>query len=162
MPAALLSQAQWAEVHTTAVSLQSIKAAAKAHGVSEEAAYKRAQREGWLVGQAATVEANRAERIERAEAAGVVVSKRFQRTGAEVLDSELREMGGQTRHLLARSLVNAAGQARRTKHPLAHARQIRDVAAASQIVHGWEAGAGRSAVVSINLLSVDTSEGHSG
>jgi hypothetical protein len=138
MPKALLSREQWGHVHATAVALQSIQEAAKAHGVSIQAAYKRARREKWLVGRPATVEANRAERVERAEAAGVLVASRRQAapvTAADAIDAEINQNGRKTRAMLSQALYHAAGQARKTKHPLAKARHIRDVASAAATVH---------------------------
>ena len=82
--------AEWAEVHATAVALGSIRAAAKAHGVSEDAAYQRARREKWLVGTPASVQAAREQRIERAEAAGVTVSERVRATpGPDILHQQI-------------------------------------------------------------------------
>ena len=154
---------EWAEIHATAVALGSIRAAAKAHGVSEDAAYQRARREKWLVGTPKSVQAAREQRIERAEAAGVTVSNRVRATpGPDILDKELHVMGQKTRHMLAQSLNHAAGQARRTKHPLARARHIRDVASAAALCHplefggGTSGGSGRdaSALVQIALVQV--------
>jgi len=134
---------EWAEVHATAVALGSIRAAAKAHGVSEDAAYQRARREKWLVGTPASVQAAREQRIERAEAAGVTVSERVRATpGSDILDGELRRTGQQTRHMLAQALNHAAGQARKTKHPLLKARHIRDVSAAACHIHPEQFGSG--------------------
>ena len=139
MPKALLSREQWGHVHATAVALGSIREAAKAHGVSEEAAYKRAQRERWLVGKPATVEANRAVRVERAKAAGAVVvstpTQDAHRGAADTIDAEIVQNGRETRAMLSQALRRAAGQARKTKHPLAKARHIRDVASAAATVH---------------------------
>jgi len=134
---------EWAEVHATAVALGSIRAAAKAHGVSEDAAYQRARREKWLVGTPASVQAAREQRIERAEAAGVTVSERVRATpGSDILDGELRRTGQQTRHMLAQAINHAAGQARKTKHPLLKARHIRDVSAAACHIHPEQFGSG--------------------
>ena len=158
MPAPILTREEWAEVHATAVALGSIRAAAKAHGVSEDAAYQRARREKWLVGTPASVQAAREQRIERAEAAGVVVSERVRATaGPDILDGELRRLGQQTRQMLAHSLNHAAGQARRTRHPLARARQIKDVASAAAQVHGW-AGQPGSSVVQLGIVLQLTTE----
>jgi hypothetical protein len=136
MPQPIRTREEWAEVHATAVALGGIRAAAKAHGVPEDAAYQRARREKWLVGNPASVQAARAERVERAEAAGVIVSKRVRATpGPDILHEQIWEQGQQTRVMLAQALTNAAGQARRTKHPLARARLIRDVTSAAAVLH---------------------------
>jgi len=143
MPQPIRTREEWAEIHATAVALGSIRAAAKAHGVPEDAAYQRARREKWLVGNPANVQAARAERVERAEAAGVVVSTRVRATpGPDILHEQIWEQGQQTRAMLAQALTNAAGQARRTKHPLARARLIRDVASAAATVHPDQFGGG--------------------
>jgi hypothetical protein len=144
MPQPIRTREEWAEIHATAVALGSIRAAAKAHGVPEDAAYQRARREKWLVGIPANVQAARAERIERAEAAGVVVSNRVRPTpGPDILHQQIREQGRQTRAMLAQALMHGAGQARRTKHPLARARQIKDLSAAAAQVHPEQFGGGR-------------------
>ena len=143
MPQPIRTREEWAEIHATAVALGSIRAAAKAHGVPEDAAYQRARREKWLVGTPASVQAARAQRVERAEAAGVVVSTRVRATpGPDILHEQIRQQGQQTRAMLAQALTNAAGQARRTKHPLAHSRHIKDVTHAAALVHPLEFGAG--------------------
>jgi hypothetical protein len=139
--------AEWAEIHQTAIALGSIRAAAKAHGVPEAAAYQRAHRERWLCGQPKSVAAAREQRIESAKARGVTVSENVKATpGADILDKELREMGQQSRHALAAAIRNAAGQAKKTKHPLAHSRHIKDTAQAAALVHpdqfGERPGAG--------------------
>ena len=163
MPQPIRTREEWAEIHATAVALGNIRAAAKAHGVPEDAAYQRARREKWLVGTPASVQAARAQRVERAEAAGVVVSTRVRATpGPDILHEQIRQQGQQTRAMLAQALTNAAGQARRTKHPLARARHIRDVASAAATVHPDQFGdraresteSGRDAEASIQAAIV--------
>ncbi|MGA3169495.1 MAG: hypothetical protein ABSE62_00635 [Chthoniobacteraceae bacterium] len=156
MPQPIRTREEWEQIHTAAIALGSIRKAAKAHGVSEDAAYQRARREGWLVGTPASIQAARAQRIERAEAAGVAVSERVRATpGPDILHREIHENGRQTRAMLAQALNRAAGQARRTKHPLARARHIRDVASAAAIVHpdqfreGAPGGSGQDAAQAI-------------
>jgi hypothetical protein len=149
MPKALLSREQWGQVHATAVALQSITEAARAHGVSPAAALKRAQREGWLVGHASTVEANRAARVERAKAAGAIIvsapAQDAHRPAADVIDGEIVQNGRKTRAMLSQALCHAAGQARKTRHPLAKARAIRDVASAAATVHPDQFGSAAGA-----------------
>ena len=156
MPQPIRTREEWAEVHATAVALGSIRAAAKAHGVSEDAAYQRARREKWLVGTPASVQAAREQRIERAEAAGVALSNRVRATpGPDILDGELRRIGQQTRHMLAQALNHAAGQARRTKQPLARARHIRDVASAAATVHPEQFGTGSTSSGALQQNAAD-------
>ena len=54
-------------------------------------------------------------------------------------------MGGKTRAALSQALCHAAGQARKTKHPLAKARHIRDVASAAATVHPDQFGSAAGA-----------------
>jgi hypothetical protein len=59
---------------------------------------------------------------------------------AKVVADDLAETGRKTRSLLATGLLHAAGQVRRTRHPLQRARAIRDVASAAATVHPAEFG----------------------
>jgi hypothetical protein len=83
MPAPILDAAGWSEVERTAVSLQSLRAAADAHrpsGFDAESWYatvrQRARRSNWPVGQVEQVtlarETRKAEAIQRAQAAGSI------------------------------------------------------------------------------------------
>jgi len=85
---------------------------------------------------------------EEAEAAGVAtvsqaVTPRAMPSPARVVAQDIAETGRKTRALLATGLLHAAGQIRRTRHPLAKARAIRDVASAAATVHPAEFGGGQ-------------------
>jgi hypothetical protein len=142
MPVPILTREQWNAVQVSACALGSIKAAAVRHGVSYQAARKRAERDKWPVPGSPSLTRRVDAHREEAQAAGFEILShgvtRSISSPAEVVSDDLAETGRKTRHLLARGLLNAAGQARRTKHPLARARQIRDVAAAAAQVHGWQ------------------------
>jgi len=70
---------------------------------------------------------------------------------AEAVADELADTGRKTHALLAAGLLHAAGQARRTKHPLDRARQIKDVVAAASQVHGWNRDDGTAAAMAIQI-----------
>ena len=84
----------------------------------------RAKREGW------------SRQVEQAKA--LVPAAAGTVSPFDAVNASLAEASTQTRAMLAQALLHAAGQARKTKHPLERSRHIRDVAAASAQVHGWE------------------------
>jgi len=84
----------------------------------------RAKREGW------------SRQVEQAKA--LVPAAAGTVSPFDAVNASLAEASTQTRAMLAQALLHAAGQARKTKHPLERSRQIRNVAAASAQVHGWE------------------------
>ena len=150
MPKPILTAAQWNEVQVSACALGSIKAAAERHGVSYAAARKRAERDQWPVPGSPSLALRVKAHREEAEAAGVAsvsqaVTTRAMLSPARVVAEDLAETGRKTRALLATGLLHAAGQVRRTRHPLAKARAIRDVASAAATVHPAEFGAGLGA-----------------
>lgn len=155
MPPPLIPREKWSEVHASAVALGSIQGAADAHGLSRDAVWKRSQREKWFAGRPCTIERNRAERIEHARRAGVVVSSDVQRSvsSAASLDDYIQANGQQTRAMLSQALVHASGQARRTKHPLAKARSIKDIASAAAQVHGWGSEGEREPSIRLRLVA---------
>jgi hypothetical protein len=152
--APIRTREQWEEIHATAVATGSLKAAATAHDVPYDAVCQRARRYQWLAGSPAKV-------LEARHARGLVsmsatVSPDI-RGSADTLDGLIHEQGRQTRAMLAQALVHGAGQARRTKHPLAKARLIKDLTSAAAQVHPDQfGGAGAQQVVvpiQINLGS---------
>ncbi len=155
MPAPLLDAAGWERVESSAVALQSLRAAADAHGLPYMAVLQRAHREHWPVGKEA--EARRKARRDNvlAEAAAngrTIVSSPVMRTerASDVLDWVIHEQGRQTRAMLSQGLLHAAGQARKTKHPLRLARDIKAVTDAASTLHGWTKEQG--SVVQIGLV----------
>ena len=58
-----------------------------------------------------------------------------------MIDAEIVQNGRKTRAMLSQALCHAAGQARKTRHPLSKARHIRDVASAAATVHPETFGA---------------------
>ena len=152
----LMSHAEWEQVHTTAIALGSIRAAAQAHGIGEDACYQRARRDHWLVGSKDRTEQAREERRMQAASHGIEVVRRVrvsESAGAESLDSYIQANGHTTRAMLSQALVHASAQARRTKHPLDRARQIKDVASAAAQVHGWDQGG------DLTLVQIDVGVG---
>lgn len=113
MPAPILDAAGWAKVRDTAVALQSIRAAAQAHGIPEQAAYKRARREKWPVGQtdkvqearqtaAANLQVTLSKAVEKGrEITAQAVSKPVQSVPevSEILDTQVQ--GGQNPAILS-------------------------------------------------------------
>jgi hypothetical protein len=146
MPAPILDPVGWEQVHATAVALGSLEAAAQAHGLPPATVRQRARRDSWLVGDHADQRrhARRQAILDTAAANGRHVTAQavshpvtVTSGSPETLDTLIREQGRQTRAMLAQGLLHAAGQARRTKHPLARARAIKAVTEAAATVHGW-------------------------
>ena len=84
----------------------------------------RAKREGW------------SRQIQEVKA--LVSSSPSAITPLRAVSESLADAGAQTRAMLSQALIHAAGQARKTKHPLERAKQIQAVTNAAAKVHGWE------------------------
>ncbi len=171
MPAPLLDAAGREQVHATAVALGSLEAAAQAHGIEPGTVRQWAKRYSWLVGIGA--DHRRQQRRERDLATAAehgrtvtaqVVSRpvTVTRSTADTLDESIQQHGRQTRAMLAQALVHAAGQARKTKHPLDKSRQIKDIAGAAAIVHPTQFGGQQAGSTTVQLgILLELSDGGS-
>lgn len=166
MPAPLLDAAGWLQVRQDAIASGSLRVAADIHHLPYDAVSRRACRDNWPVGDSrrgkpaaiAAVDASRQRAIAAGSTAQAIVSVPV-RPDTNALSRYLAEMGEQTRAMLATALTHAAGQARKTKHPLDRARNIHEVAKAAALIHGWQSEQGQAAGGLIGLSAVQINIG---
>ena len=133
-------RSHWDHVRATAIALGSLKEAAEVHGVTYASVKLQASNHKWGFRQ--TMGALRKNTVHIP-------------TSGEVLSAHIRETGQMTRHMLAKALLHGAGQAQKTKHPLAKSRNINELATAAAKVHGWDKEDNSGSIVVPIQVNVD-------
>lgn len=102
--------------------------------ISQEAAMKRCQREGWL----SSPEARIANRNAIAQRSGITVSPQMSATA--VLQAELSQLGQKTRLSLARGIAKAGEAIEALDGPsiVADAQNVKAIAQTASTVHSWD------------------------
>jgi hypothetical protein len=124
----------WSSVRTLAITV-GVREAARRLGISEDAALKRSQREGWLADPQARQVAARSvqERSYSALSSAVI-------TPAQAIQNELVGLGSRSRIALARGLGKAARcvENMKGKQVLEAAPNVKQTVQSLALVHGWQ------------------------
>lgn len=127
-----------------------VREAARKLGISEEAAMKRSQREGWL----STPEARQSVRLAH-EARGIVRSSSAQPSAAQAMAQELTSLNSKSRLAMARGLGKAAAHVEQMdgQEIVEDASNVKQTVQSLALVHGWQANQ-TVTKVAINLTGV--------
>lgn len=125
----------WNGVRVLAIAV-GVREAARRCGISEEAAMKRSQREGWLESPE-TRELNRKLMRENRTLSATVRTV----SPAVAMANELSNLGAKTRLSIARGIAKAGAHIETMdgQEIVADAQNIKATAQTAQILHGWEA-----------------------
>lgn len=128
----------WEAVRVLAVVV-GVREAARRMGISQEAAMKRCQREGWL----STPEARAVNKMAIAQRSGITASVSPQMSAGALIQAELAQLGGKTRISLARGLAKAGEHVATLTGPeiLDRSQDVKGIAQTADLVHGWKESA---------------------
>jgi hypothetical protein len=125
----------WEAVRALAMVV-GVREAARRMEISQEAAMKRCQREGWL----STPEAKRANKLAIAERSGITAPACPQLSAGALIQAELAQLGSKTRISIARGIAKAGEHIETLPGAqiVEDANNIKSIAQTADLVHGWK------------------------